>query len=149
MGFNSGFKGLNAVCLEFKHNGLYSNRLPHNRLITNTSGSEQCIFRWSQFSCHIDSSSHTTSSFISFPYYHISQRTCHLSTYLCICGPRGGAVGWGTALQVGKSRVWIPMASLYFFFDIILPTALWPWGRPSLQQKWVPGMFPGVKAAGT
>jgi hypothetical protein len=25
---------------------------------------------------------------------------------------RGGAVGWGTALQVGKSRVWFPMVSL-------------------------------------
>jgi hypothetical protein len=40
----------------------------------------------------------------------------------------GSAVGWGTALQVGRSRVWLPMLSLEFFIDTILPAALWPWG---------------------
>ena len=29
-------------------------------------------------------------------------------------GPRGGAVGWGTALQAGRSRVRSPMVSLEF-----------------------------------
>jgi hypothetical protein len=45
---------------------------------------------------------------------------------------RGGAVGWGTALQTGRSRVRLPKVSLEFFIDIILPVALWPWGRLSL-----------------
>jgi hypothetical protein len=36
------------------------------------------------------------------------------------------AVGWGTALQTGKSRVQSPMVSLEFFIGIILPAALRP-----------------------
>jgi len=58
---------------------------------------------------------------------------------------RGSAVGWGTALKAGRSRVRFSMVSLEFFIDIILPAALWPWGRLSLYQKWVPGMFPAGK----
>jgi len=38
----------------------------------------------------------------------------------------GGAVGWGTALQAGRSRIPFPMVRLEFFNDIILPAALCP-----------------------
>jgi hypothetical protein len=44
----------------------------------------------------------------------------------CNRGRRGGAVGWGTALQVGRSWVWFQMVSLEFLIDIILLAALWP-----------------------
>ena len=55
-------------------------------------------------------------------------------------GLRCGAFGWGNAVQAGRSRL-----SLEFFIDLILPTALCPRGRLSLQQKWVPGIFRGGK----
>jgi hypothetical protein len=37
------------------------------------------------------------------------------------CGARGGAVGCGTALQAGRSRVRFPMMLLEFVIDTILP----------------------------
>ena len=48
-------------------------------------------------------------------------------------------------LQIGRSLVWFQMVSLEFFIDIIFTIALWPCGRLSLSQKWVPGEFPGGK----
>jgi hypothetical protein len=40
--------------------------------------------------------------------------------------------GQGTVLQIGRSLVRFQMVSFEFFIDIILPIALWPWGRLSL-----------------
>jgi hypothetical protein len=53
-----------------------------------------------------------------------------------------------TALHTGRSRVRLPMVSLGYFIDIILPAALWPWGRLSPSKKWVPGVFPGGGGGG-
>jgi len=47
-------------------------------------------------------------------------------------GARDGAFGSGTALQAGKARVRFPFVSLEFFVDVILPAAIWSWGRLTL-----------------
>jgi hypothetical protein len=53
---------------------------------------------------------------------------------LCICtgllsfyGAHGGALGWGTALEPGRSQVRYLTVSLEFLIYVILPAALWPW----------------------
>ena len=66
-------------------------------------------------------------NFANAPYY-----ITVLNTLQIFYWARGGAVGLGTALQAGRSRVRLPMVPLEFFIDIILPIALWPWGWLSL-----------------
>jgi hypothetical protein len=60
-----------------------------------------------------------------------------------LCSGTRWRSGWGTALQIGRSRVRFTMVPLDFFIDKIIPAALWPWGWLSLLKKWVPGIFPG------
>jgi hypothetical protein len=56
----------------------------------------------------------------------------------CKRGPRSFAtlhnlaVCWGTAIQVGRYRVRLPMVSLEIFIYIIFPAALWLWSWLSL-----------------
>jgi hypothetical protein len=62
-----------------------------------------------------------------------------------VTGAPGSVVRWGTVLQAGRSSGGVPMRSFDFSIDLLLRTALWPWGRLSLWQKWVPGISLGVK----
>jgi hypothetical protein len=41
-------------------------------------------------------------------------------------GLRGGAEGWGTALQAGRTLTWFSRESVEFFIDFIRPSTLWP-----------------------
>jgi len=53
--------------------------------------------------------------------------------------------GWSSWVSLcatsQKATGSIPDGVIEFFIDIAIPTALWPWGQPSLSQKWVPAMF--------
>jgi hypothetical protein len=45
---------------------------------------------------------------------------------------QGSKIDLGPMLQTKRSRVLFPMRSLELSIRLILPAALWPWGRPSL-----------------
>jgi len=59
-----------------------------------------------------------------------------------------GTAGGGTVPQARRLQVQFLMGSLGFFVDFILPATLWSWGQLRLQQKRVPGISWGIKAAG-
>ena len=70
-------------------------------------------------------------------YVYIKRHHTAVEQWLRCCSTNRKVVG---SIQAGVIGI--------FLWHKILPIALWPWGRLSLQQKWVPGAFPGVKVAG-
>jgi hypothetical protein len=53
-------------------------------------------------------------------------------TMIILQGARGGVVVKTLRYKTGRLRVRFSMVSLEIFSDIILPVALWPWGRLGL-----------------
>jgi hypothetical protein len=80
-----------------------------------------------------------------FKYLRGQKKKNVLGTLLHRIGARGSVVCCGTTLQAGRSLVRFPMRSFDFSIDLILPAILRPWGPVSLKQKWVLGIFLGVK----
>ena len=83
----------------------------------------QCISKWHR---HIASGSHVFFGQFKIKFLSYILKLGNLTHLRHGSGTRRGAVGWGTALQAGRSRVPFPMVSMQFFIDIILPAVLSP-----------------------
>jgi len=59
-----------------------------------------------------------------------------------------GAVGGGTALQAGRSRLWFPMVSLKFFIYIFFRPHYGPGIDSASNRNEYQEYFMGIKAAG-
>jgi hypothetical protein len=93
---------------------------------------------WKQFSVRFGIWWHSDGIMIIFRY-------CLYKKLRYISWPTPTSNVISTCYKRWRSCVRFPMKSLDFSIDLILSAALWPWGRLSLQQKWVPGIFLGVK----
>ena len=71
----------------------------------------------------------------------------HFSTLRVRLGARGGAFGWGTALQAAKSQVRFPMVSLKFFIDRIFRPHYVPGVDSASNRNEYQEFCVGVKAA--
>jgi hypothetical protein len=72
--------------------------------------------------------------------------SCHnLHEHKCIWGECSSVLIWGTMLQVGRSRVRVPVRSLDFSIDLILPSTLRTWGSTEPLTQMSTGNLPGGK----
>jgi hypothetical protein len=70
--------------------------------------------------------------------YNVCRPFWFLSILIYYKGVRGSVVGWGTAIQAGRSRIQFPMRSLPSSRTVTV-------GSTQHLTEWVPGIFLGVK----